>query len=156
MMSPSGFLIDANLLILLIAGRTDPHIIDRHKRLKAYSARDYDILCEVIWRRGGIVYSLPNTLSEASNLVSQYGEPDRTELMRTLAQLIQESNEVIVLSTEAVAHPAYTRLGLADAAALQIVRSGLPVLTADVSLYHEAERQLPNRNVNFNDIRGPV
>ncbi len=155
-MPRDGYLIDTNLLVLLIAGRANERIIDTHKRLKAYSVGDYEKLCSVIARAGGVVYALPNTLSETSNLLRQYGEPDRTELMRALARLINESNEVIVLSAEAVTHPAYHRLGLADAAALQAVQPDRPLLTDDVALYLEAEAVLPGQNVNFNHIREPL
>lgn len=150
----SGYFTDANLLVLLVAGDTDPHIITRHKRLKQFTVNDYRMLRELIFEAGGMVYVTPNTLTEASNLLRNYGEPDRTRLSDTLAALINESREVVVLSVDAAANVAYQRLGLTDAGLLEVISADRPLLTVDVQLAIEAAQVHPQASVNFNEFLG--
>ena len=44
----TGLFIDANLLVLLAAGRTDPRLIAKHKRLTEFTSDDYERLTESI------------------------------------------------------------------------------------------------------------
>lgn len=150
----SGYFTDANLLVLLVAGDTDPHIITRHKRLKQFTVNDYRMLRELIFEAGGLVYVTPNTLTEASNLLRNYGEPDRTRLSNTLAALINESREVVVRSVDAAANVAYQRLGLTDAGLLEVISADRPLLTVDVQLAIEAAQVHPQASVNFNEFLG--
>ena len=150
----SGYFTDANLLVLLVAGDTDPHIITRHKRLKQFTVNDYRMLRELIFEAGGMVYVTPNTLTEASNLLRNYGEPDRTRLSDTLAALIHESQEVVVRSVDAAANVAYRRLGLTDAGLLEVISADRPLLTVDVQLAIEAAQVHPQASVNFNEFLG--
>lgn len=150
----SGYFTDANLLVLLVAGDTDPHIITRHKRLKQFTVNDYRMLRELIFEAGGLVYVTPNTLTEASNLLRNYGEPDRTRLSDTLAALINESREVVVRSVDAAANVAYQRLGLTDAGLLEVISADRPLLTVDVQLAIEAAQVHPQASVNFNEFLG--
>lgn len=152
----SGYFTDANLIVLLVAGDTDPHIITRHKRLKQFTVGDYRVLRELIFEAGGIVYVTPNTLTEASNLLRNYGEPDRTRLSDTLAALINESREVVVRSVDAAANAAYRRLGLTDAALLEVISVDRPLLTVDVQLALEAAQVHPEASVNFNEYLGLI
>ena len=155
-MPPSGYFTDANLLVLPVAGDTDPHIITRHKRLKQFTVGDYRVLRELIFEAGGIVYVTPNTLTEASNLLRNYGEPDRTRLADTLAALIDESREVVVRSVDAAANVAYRRLGLTDAGLLEVLSADRPLLTVDVQLAIEAAQVHPDASVNFNEFLGLI
>ena len=80
---PSGYLIDANLLVLLAVGNEGRDFIAKHRRLDEYSAADYDILIGLL-RQVSRVLVTPNTLTEASNLLSQHGEPERSRFMGSL------------------------------------------------------------------------
>jgi hypothetical protein len=40
--------LDANLLVLLVAGHTDKSLIERHKNLGAYDADGFDLLVETL------------------------------------------------------------------------------------------------------------
>lgn len=151
-MPPSGHAIDANLLVLLAAGDTDPRIVERHRRLKGFSVEDYFRLRRFISDSGGVVYVTPNTLTEASNLLRQYAEPGRSELSDTLAALIHESRELIVLSADAAAHAAYTYVGLTDAALLTVISADRPLLTVDVLLLAEARRIDVDAAVDFRNL----
>ena len=66
---PSSLLLDSNVLVLLVAGRVDRHLIGTHRRLKQYTAADYDRLTRMLADRERLTVT-PNTLTEASNLLA--------------------------------------------------------------------------------------
>ena len=47
-MALEGYFIDANLLVLMVVGRTQRTLIGRHRRLREYSESDYDALTELL------------------------------------------------------------------------------------------------------------
>ena len=152
-MAPAGYFIDSELLVLLVAGSLDRDIIARHRRLSSYSTEDYDTLISLL-DRVEQAYVTPNTLTEASNLLGQHGEPERSRLLRELAFLIRHSEEVVVASREASARVEHVRLGLTDSALLEVVTSDTPVLTSDLALYRAALDKSPDSAVNFTHHRG--
>jgi hypothetical protein len=103
--------------------------------------------------RFGDVIVTPNTLTEASNLLSQHGEPERSHLLGTLKAMIHNTKEVVVASVDASEHPAFERLGLADAALLEAIAPKTPLLTVDLDLYLEAVSGGEQRAYNFNHMR---
>lgn len=154
MTPPTGYFVDANLLVLLVAGSVDRELIARHRRLRRFTAADYDVLRRMA-REAGRVFVTPNTLTEASNLLAQHREPDRSHLLDGLRALIEESEEIVVRSAEASSNAEYVRLGLTDAALLEAVTADTPVLTVDLDLYRAAWRKQPDAAVNFAQYRGP-
>ena len=58
--------LDANLLVLLVAGYTDKSLIERHKNLSAYDADGFDLLVETLADYSHVILT-PNALTEASN-----------------------------------------------------------------------------------------
>ena len=148
----AGYFIDSNLLLLLVVGRSSRDIIAKHKRLRQFTARDYDILLGLL-EPVDQVYVTPHSLTETSNLLAQHGKPERTLLFAQLRCLIHESKEVIVAGTAASNHHAFKRLGLTDAALLEVVTKQAQLLTVDLDLYLEAEKKEPNSVVNFTYLR---
>ena len=148
---PSGFFIDANLLVLLLVGRVSTKIIPRHRRLADYTVADYDALAALVGRADRI-FVTPNTLTEASNLLRQHAEPERTRLMRGLAYLIDESEEIVIASGQASANPHFAGLGLADAVLLESVSAQTPLITVDMALYLAALEQEENAAFNFREF----
>ncbi len=134
-----GYLIDSNLLLLYVVGSEGRHLIPKHKRLKGYSAEDYDGLLDLLQPVGRMVVT-PNTLTETSNLLGQHGEPERSLLFRRLRSIIQESEEVVVASATASSHNAFERLGLTDVALLEVVAPEIPLISADLGLHLVVER----------------
>ena len=151
-MPPAGYFIDANLLVLLVAGAVDPGLIGKHRRLQGFTVDDYDLLLDIAGRADSI-FVTPNTLTEASNLLAQHRDPERSILLDGLRLLIEDSREVVVRSVEASSHDAYARLGLTDAALLEVAASETPVLTADLELYLVALEKAPGAAVNFTHYR---
>ena len=91
----------------------------------------------------------PNTLTEASNLLGQHRDPERSQLFMTLRILIDESHEVVVASAEASGHPSFLRLGLTDAGLLGLVSWDTPLVTVDLDLYLAAAAADPSSAVNY-------
>ena len=147
-----GYFLDANLLVLLVVGSESRDLIPKHRRLEHYSAEDFDILLELL-ENADRLYVTPNTLTETSNLLSQHGEPERSLLMTRLQYLIQHSNEIVVASVDASFNSKYQKLGLTDAALLEIATAETPVLTVDFDLYLAALESGEERAVNFTRYR---
>jgi len=127
-------LVDANLLVLLVAGRVDEGIIGRHRRLREYSAADYRKLVRLLKPVSQVVVT-PNTLTETSNLLSQHREPERSKLLDGLRCLIESSQEVVVASVDAARGEVFGRLGLTDAVLAEEASAETPLLTVDLDLY---------------------
>lgn len=96
-MPPSGYFIDTSLLVLLVVGSAGKELIEKHRRLRDYSAEDYEILIKLLGRVER-VYVTPNTITETSNLLAQHGEPERSRFFDRLRFIIHESEEIVVAS----------------------------------------------------------
>ena len=96
----------------------------------------------------------PNTLTEASNLLGQHREPQRSQLLLTLRTLIEQSTETVVASVDAARRDVFPRLGLTDAALLDVVSADAPLLTVDLDLYVAALVSGDEAAINFNHWRG--
>lgn len=149
----SSVALDSNLLLLFVVGSASREYITRHKRLKAYAASDFDLLLEQL----GVVSSIlltPNTLTETSNLIDHIGEPARSHIYATLNALLSlpESVEKYVPSKHASSLPELPRLGLTDCALLSLCEEGVPLITADLSLFLAAVNR-GGKALNFNHIR---
>lgn len=153
-MAYSGCVIDSELLVLFVAGRTDGRIIGKHKRLGTFTAADFDVLSGLIVDLGGVVWVTPNTLTETSNLLGQHREPERESLFESLRLLVMEGREVLVHSEDAAGHSSFTQLGLTDSALLRVISASRPLLTTDGELYAAALAEDPNCVLNFNHYRG--
>ena len=148
-----GYFVDAQLLVLLVAGNLNPDIIAKHRRLSAYTVEDYRTLLGML-SDVEQVFVTPNTLTEASNLLGQHREPERSYLFQELAWLVQHSNEVVVASSEASARAEFIRLGLTDSALLEAATGETPLLTVDLGLYLAALNIGEDAAVNFTHYRG--
>ena len=151
-MRPVGYFIDSNLLVLLVVGNVGRHLIRKHKRLQAYSPEDYDRLLG-LFRSVAQVFVTPNTLTEASNLLAQHREPERSLFFEMLRHVIQTNHEVVVASSKASSNSEFARLGLTDSALLEGVSEDTPVITVDIDLYLAAWAQAPDTAVNFSHLR---
>ncbi len=144
--------LDSNLLLLYVVGSASRHYIAAHKRLRAYSVTDYDLLVEQL----GFVSTLlvtPNTLTETSNLIDHIGEPARSRIYEYFCKLLTlaEVKETYVPSERAAALADLPRLGLTDCTLLSLCAQGIPLLTVDIHLFLAASRQ--GKAVNFNHLR---
>ena len=143
---------DANLLVLLVAGALDPEIIAKHRRLRTFGAQDFERVQEMVSGFERVLVT-PNTLTEASNLLGQHREPERSRLLATLRILIGESHEVVVASADAAGHPSFLRLGLTDAGLLGLVSQDTPLVTVDLDLYLAASKADPASAINYRHLQ---
>ena len=151
-MPPVGYFIDANLFLLFVVGSVSQELIPKHRRLRTFTVEDYGTLLN-LFNLGERVYVTPNTLTETSNLLAQHGEPERSRLFSGLRYIIQHSQEVVVASAAASSNSAFVRLGLTDAALLEVATSATPPITVDLDLYLEAQRQGHSTAVNFTHLQ---
>ena len=151
-MPPSGFFLDANLFVLLVVGSVGRDLIEKHRRLRAYSAEDYEILIDLLDRVERVLVT-PNTLTETSNLLAQHREPERSLFFDRLRFIIHESEEIVVASAVASSNSAFNRLGLTDAALLEVVTPETPLVTVDLDLYLAANASGQEAALNFTHLR---
>lgn len=147
-MPATRLLIDANLFVLFVVGRTGRKLIAKHRRLREFSVDDYNRLVKIIRMVDKVVVT-PNTLTETSNLLAQHQEPERSRFFDVLRYLIENSEEITVASVDASRSRAFRRLGLTDAAVLEVVSADTPLLTVDLDLYIAALSKDSNAAVNF-------
>ena len=67
--------------------------------------------------------------------------------------LIEQSPEIVVASVDAARHDVFPRLGLTDAALLDVVSVDAPLLTVDLDLYVAALASGDEAAINFNHWR---
>ena len=147
-----GIYIDTNLLVLLVVGLTGPTLISKHRRTQEFTVDDYDLLVAVV-DRSGKVFVTPNTLTEACNLLAQHAEPERSQLLSKLKNLVEESSETVISSEDAANHGEFLRLGLTDAVLLEAVSPETPLVTVDLKLYAAALAGGKEAAINFNHSR---
>jgi len=147
----SAVILDSNLLVLFIVGKTSPGLIEKHRRLQAYSVSDFDLLIEFIAPMSELIVT-PNTLTEASNLLKHIAEPARARIAATFRDFIRVADEHYVKSAQAVDQSEFLRLWLTDAVILTELNSHQVLLTAHLDLYLAALRR-GETAVNFNHLR---
>lgn len=138
--------------MLLVVGSVDRHLIAKHRRLREYSLDDYRTLVNLL-DQVEQVFVTPNTLTETSNLLARHAEPERSRFLDRLRFIIQESKEIVAASTVASRNKAFGRLGLTDAALLEVATEERPVVTVDLGLYLAALEKGEERAVNFTHLR---
>jgi hypothetical protein len=141
-MPANAIVLDANLLVLFAVGTASRSYIARHKRLRAYTERDFVLLCDMLATASRIIVT-PNTVTETSNLVRQIQEPARSHISKVLGALLTVADEIYVESKQAAEHTAFPRLGVTDAVLLNILTENHVLLTSDLDLYLEAVRNGP-------------
>lgn len=148
----SPLILDTNLLILYVVGTTSPKYISKHKRLKAYTERDYDTLLKIIQKAPAVLFT-PNILTEASNLLSHIDEPGRSHIFCTFAKLIGAIDEKYIESKSAISRHEFAWLGLTDVSLLDAISvHDAELLTTDLDL-HIAAGNKGYKTTNFNHIR---
>lgn len=143
--------LDSELLLLFVVGTTGRGYVSKHRRLRAYSEKDFELLLKVISNATEVLVT-PNTLSETSNLLAYAAEPMRSELFQAFALIITDSSERYVPSSDASTRSEFVRLGLTDSALLAVSSTGNTLLTADLDLYLAASSQ-GLEPINFNHLR---
>ena len=147
-MLPSSIYIDANLLVLLVVGATGKELIAKHRRLRTFQIEDYERLVALMSATDNVLVT-PNVLTEASNLLAQHSDPERSRFFDVLRDFVGEAQENFVSSKIASDNRAFARLGLTDAALLEVVSKSNPLVTVDLDLYLTASAKESEAAFNF-------
>lgn len=150
-MNGAVLVLDTSLLVLLIVGSTRRDLIGRHKRLRAFTVEDFDLLLRLIADVPEVIVT-PNTLTETANLIGQIEDPARTQIRETFRQVVGATAEEYVPSRDAVSAHHFLRLGLTDAGLLRLMSGARWLLTTDLDLYLSALHSGAVA-VNFNHLR---
>ena len=151
-----SIILDANLLLLVIVGKTSRKYIENkiHKKLTAYSLEDFDRLAGLLSNAPKIIVS-PNTLTEVSNHADWVAEPARSKIAETFRQFVHAphgTEERVVTSAQAVNRAEFLRLGLTDSVLLELASKKSMILTTDLDLYLAALKA-GYQATNFNHLR---
>jgi len=149
----SGLLLDTNLLLVLVAGQHDPAWIGTRRRLREFTANDFQTLHQFVARFDRLI-TTPAILGEVSNLaVYAAYDDERAAFFATFRALITILAERYPRSSEVAKLRGFGQLGLTDASIEEIAhRRHAFVLSDDfdlVRLLHD--RGLPA--INFNHLR---
>ena len=133
--------IDSGLLVLLVVGQTGEDLIAKHRVLQRFRTKDYRQLVHLLSQFDQCIVT-PNVLTETSNLLAQHADPERSKFFRVLHALINgfDFKEIVVQSKTASNNGQFIRLGLTDAALLEVVSKSTPLITVDLDLYLAATR----------------
>jgi rRNA-processing protein FCF1 len=144
-----GLLIDANLLLLLFVGRTNPDRIAKFDRTHAYDISAYELLEKTVSmvRR---TLTTPHVLTEVSNLARLAGTELET-IRREMKECIEVMEELHEPSRIVVRDVVFSRLGLTDAA-ISTVCTNVLVLTNDHDLWDSLTRRGLDA-INFAHLR---
>jgi hypothetical protein len=144
--------LDTNILVLLVVGQTSRDYIGKHKRPKAFTVRDYDLLMSILRQASSLRFT-PNTLTVACNLLSQIGEPARSDSLKKFAAIISKFDETCIESRSGTEPEEFTRLGLTESVLLLLSNNpSLILITADLGLCLAAGKRGLNA-LNFNHHR---
>jgi hypothetical protein len=120
--------------MLLVVGTTNAAYVARHKKLHPhYSVLHYELLRELILSTPAVA-TTTHVLTEASNLLRYCREPMRSEIMIAFGLLLGAVQEVTPRASDVGKTPNFVRLGLTDAALLQLDPEHFAVASADLDL----------------------
>jgi hypothetical protein len=145
-----GALIDANLLVLYLVGKTNNRRIRDFKPCDVFEVEDFDLLERLVGYLGKTI-TTPHILTEVSNLAKLHGK-ELASFRQGYRVLVEQMDEFHDESRAVVAEPAFMRLGLTDAAIAMLSRRNLLVLTGDLYLWDLLQRRGVDA-VNFNHLR---
>jgi hypothetical protein len=145
-----GVLVDANLLVLFLVGSVNKRRILTFKRTQNFTIEDFDLLTRLI-KWFGKLFATPHVLSQTSDL-ADLRDKELGEIRRLFEVLVEQIEESYDASRVLVADPMFERFGLTDAAIAKVCSRGILVVTADVELQLEVQRQGADA-LNFNHVR---
>ena len=146
----NGLLIDTNLLLLHLVGRTNKNRIPLFKRTQRYTLDDFELL-EILVSQFTTLITTPHLLTELNSL-ARLQEPELSKLRTMFKETVEQTQEYYDESRKIVSDASFNRLGLADAAIATLCRRSLLVLTDDLELYYALTVRGFDA-INFNHIR---
>lgn len=145
------YIIDTNLLVLLIVGKASERFVNTHKRTSSYTIDDF-ILLDLILSGATKIVVTPNILSETSNLIRQFSEPGRGQIIEFFKFFVENVCEIYAESALVIENKLFNRLGLTDASILSVQEKDTIILTDDLNLYLASDA-LGKTVINFSHAR---
>ena len=147
----SGLLVDSNLLLLFLVGRIDRGRISAFKRTQAYTLADFELVSR-IYKFFPRCWTIPQILTEVSNLGGQLWGAGLQKFRSSLAELVKVIDERYISSRQITSHDSFARLGITDAGLALLSTDGPLLLTDDLPLYDFVARRRIDV-INFNHLR---
>jgi hypothetical protein len=146
-----GIFVDTNLLLLWFVGALDKQLIPRFKRTKQFAPEDFDTLDRFVAYFKTRV-TLPNVLTEVSNLAAQLGERAQSFFTDVFSKAIRILDEQYVPSVSVIDDSTFPKFGLTDCCIMSLVRNNYLLLTDDFRL-SQFFSSVGGHAINFNHIR---
>lgn len=127
-------LLDTNLLIVLLIGRTNKTFLEKIKTTKAYTIEDYDLLKKLI--NNFQIVTTPHILAEASNLCEKIEKFYKEKIFQVFSEIILNVIEIPQPSKDVVSTPIFMKFGMTDSVIIKLSHDGLIVLTDDFDLHN--------------------
>jgi hypothetical protein len=137
--------------LLYLVGEYDRRLIASFKRTAQYEVEDYALVARTFTLFGRVV-TLPNILTEVSNLAGSLSEHVRASVFEVLRARVEILSEEYVPSEDATEQNLFKRLGLTDSAVMILARDQYLVLTDDFRL-SIALAELGIDHINLNHLR---
>jgi hypothetical protein len=136
--------IDANLLLLLVVGKADVSLINKHSRLSSYKKAHFDFLINFLFQFEKYIIT-PHSLTEMWNLIGerQRGRDDDFDRIFLAAKhFVGNVIEIYNPSITLMKNPKVAWLGLSDVAQIEAaVANRATLVSSDGPLCHEARLQ---------------
>jgi hypothetical protein len=151
-----NILLDANLLLIFLAGIVDLHLFGRFKRVEKYTEEDFDLL-EKIMRHFTVLLTTPHILAEVGNLANSLPADIKPCWYQVLVDLLLSEDRVPGVkehwtpAVQLARTPEFSRFGIADSAVKDLAGEAL-IVTDDYRLSNSLNSQgIPC--LNFRDLR---
>ena len=149
--SRNGVFLDANLLLVLALGRYNPLSIAKHPHTSAFSNADFRFLEAFVGEFSAIV-STPNVLTEVGNLAGKLDRRFWADFRGAFGAMIKVIDERVCESKIVADNRYFAKLGLTDAAILELGAQKFLLLTADFPLSQIAQT-IGFDVLNYNHLR---
>ncbi len=144
--------IDTNILLLWFVGNVNRARISKFNRTEKFTPEDYDLLNNILYSFQRIV-TTPNIMTEVNSLINKIGEPERSQCLSTLSDIVNHKIDEFYLETsQVVKMDNFTKFGLTDCGIINLAKDKYLVLTDDFKLAN-CLSTLEIDNINFNHIR---
>ena len=147
----AGVVTDTNLLLVLLIGLCDRKMIEKFKRTQKYTAKDFDLLLQLLAQFERII-TTPSILTEVNSLANQLEGKHKALFYGIFRERLTVFVEEHRAPREVSEHVFFPKCGLCDSTILTIAERGLLVLTDDLPLTQFLEARKVDC-INFNHIR---
>jgi len=135
-----ALVLDTNLFVLLVVGAAGEELVEAHRRLSGYTREHYRWLRDIV-RTAPKVVCTPHIPAETSNFLRQGGANVARRCMEQFSRLIGSAGEIWRPASELATADPFIRLGLTDAAILDLAPEDHILLTVDFDLDGAARKR---------------